>query len=91
MIFIIVLFFDSALKCRHMKRDTKRVLILSLKIGVGSAIAIILAYFFQMDNPTSAGTVALLSLLTTKWGTMRLVLRRISTFFCGNFILFYFL
>lgn len=28
-----------------MKRDTKRVLILSLKIGVGSAIAIILAYF----------------------------------------------
>ena len=65
-----------------MKRDTKRVLILSLKIGVGSAIAIILAYFFKLDNPTSAGTIALLSLLTTKWGTMRLVL---------NFILFYFL
>lgn len=38
-----------------MKRDTKRVLILSLKIGVGSAIAIILAYFFKLDNPTSAG------------------------------------
>ena len=50
-----------------MKRDTKRVLILSLKIGVGSAIAIILAYFFKLDNPTSAGTIALLSLLTTKW------------------------
>lgn len=33
-----------------MKRDTKRVLILSLKIGVGSAIAIILAYFFKLDN-----------------------------------------
>lgn len=64
-----------------MKRDIKRVLILSLKIGVGSAIAIILAYFFKLDNPTSAGTIALLSLLTTKWGTMRLVLRRISTFF----------
>ena len=65
----------------HMKRDTKRVLILSLKIGVGSAIAIILAYFFKLDNPTSAGTIALLSLLTTKWGTVKLVLRRISTFF----------
>ena len=64
-----------------MKRDTKRVLILSLKIGVGSAIAIILAYFFKLDNPTSAGTIALLSLLTTKWGTVKLVLRRISTFF----------
>ena len=64
-----------------MKRDTKRVLILSLKIGVGSAVAIILAYFFKLDNPTSAGTIALLSLLTTKWGTVKLVLRRISTFF----------
>lgn len=64
-----------------MKRGTKRVLILSLKIGVGSAIAIILAYFFKLDNPTSAGTIALLSLLTTKWGTVKLVLRRISTFF----------
>ena len=64
-----------------MKRETKRVLILSLKIGVGSAIAIILAYFFKLDNPTSAGTIALLSLLTTKWGTVKLVLRRISTFF----------
>ena len=53
-----------------MKRETKRVLILSLKIGVGSAIAIILAYFFKLDNPTSAGTIALLSLLTTKWGTV---------------------
>lgn len=64
-----------------MKRETKRVLILSLKIGVGSAIAIILAYFFKLDNPTSAGTIALLSLLTTKWGTVKLA----STYFidCG--------
>lgn len=65
----------------HMTRDFKRICILSLKIGIGSAIAIILAYFFHLDNPTSAGTIALLSLLTTKWGTIRLVFRRISTFF----------
>ena len=62
---------------------------LSLKIGIGSAIAIFMANIFNLDNPTSAGTIALLSLLTTKWGTVKLVLRRITTFFVT--ILFCFL
>ena len=74
----------------HMTRDTKRILILSLKIGIGSALAIIMAYFFQLDNPTSAGTIALLSLLTTKWGTLKLVFRRISTFFLTILLCFLF-
>lgn len=73
----------------HMKRETKRVFILALKIGIGSAIAIFIANVFNLDNPTSAGTIALLSLLTTKWGTVKLVLRRITTFFVT--ILFCFL
>lgn len=72
-----------------MKRETKRVFILALKIGIGSAIAIFVANVFNLDNPTSAGTIALLSLLTTKWGTVKLVLRRITTFFVT--ILFCFL
>lgn len=63
-----------------MKRETKRVFILALKIGIGSAIAIFIANVFNLDNSTSAGTIALLSLLTTKWGTVKLVLRRITTF-----------
>ncbi len=63
-----------------MTRKRKKILILSLKIGLGSAIAILFAYMFGLDNPTSAGTIALLSLLTTKWGTTKLIFRRITTF-----------
>lgn len=63
-----------------MNRKSKKILILSLKIGLGSAIAILFAYMFGLDNPTSAGTIALLSLLTTKWGTTKLIFRRITTF-----------
>ncbi len=63
-----------------MNRKQKKILILSLKIGLGSAIAILFAYMFHLDNPTSAGTIALLSLLTTKWGTTKLIFRRITTF-----------
>lgn len=74
----------------HMTRDTKRILILSLKIGIGSALAIIMAYAFKLDNPTSAGTITLLSLLTTKWGTLKLVFRRISTFFLTILLCFLF-
>ena len=63
-----------------MSRRAKKILILSIKIGSGSAIAILLAYLFKLDNPTSAGTIALLSLLTTKWGTTKLIYRRFTTF-----------
>ena len=63
-----------------MNRKQKKILILSSKIGFGSAIAILFAYMFSLDNPTSAGTIALLSLLTTKWGTTKLIFRRITTF-----------
>ena len=63
-----------------MNRKQKKILIISSKIGFGSAIAILFAYMFSLDNPTSAGTIALLSLLTTKWGTTKLIFRRITTF-----------
>ena len=63
-----------------MNRKQKKILILSSKIGFGSAIAILFAYMFSLDNPSSAGTIALLSLLTTKWGTTKLIFRRITTF-----------
>ena len=33
----------------HMKRETKRVFILALKIGIGSAIAIFVANVFNLD------------------------------------------
>ncbi len=63
-----------------MNRKQKKILILSSKIGFGSAVAILFAYMFRLDNPTSAGTIALLSLLTTKWGTTKLIFRRVTTF-----------
>lgn len=74
-----------------MKREYKKIILLSLKIGFGSAIAILIATFFNLDHPTSAGTVTLLSLLTTKWGTLKLSIRRVTTFFltvCLCFIFF---
>ncbi|MCD8131272.1 MAG: aromatic acid exporter family protein [Lachnospiraceae bacterium] len=49
------------------------------KISVGSGIAIFIAILLGLDYEVSAGTIALLTLVTTKWGTIRLSLYRLIT------------
>ena len=63
-----------------MKTIRRYATILGLKIGLGTALAIILAKLLNLDYPTSAGTITLLTLLTTKKGTSKLIVQRFITF-----------
>ncbi|WP_297568959.1 aromatic acid exporter family protein [uncultured Faecalibaculum sp.] len=59
----------------------KKALLLSLRIGLGSAAAVFLAEFLQLESPTAAGTITLLTLLTTRRQTIQLIVHRFLTFF----------
>ena len=55
-------------------------LILALKIAVGVSAAILIADLLGLDHSASAGTVTLLTLMTTKWETLRLSLFRMLSY-----------
>lgn len=61
-------------------KQIKKNLLLAAKIGVGSSLAILAAYSLHLDNTISAGTIALLTLMTTRWETVRLSVYRLVTF-----------
>ena len=62
------------------KNEWKKVLLLAAKIAVGSSAAIYIAQILGLEYEASAGTIALLTLVTTKWETVRLSLYRLITF-----------
>ena len=62
------------------KKRFKRICSKSFKIAVGSGVAIVLANLFNLKYDIFAGTITLLTILTTKWETIRLSLCRIATF-----------
>ncbi len=67
-------------------------LLLALKIGVGGSLAYYLAQLLQLDNASSAGIIALLTLVTTKIETFRLSWQRLLSFAASAglcFVLFY--
>lgn len=68
-----------------MNRKFKKSLILATKIGAGVAIALAIAFFLNLDNPTAAGSITLLTLVTTKLGTFKLSIQRIVTYFITVF------
>lgn len=57
-----------------------KILLLAVKIGLGSSIAIYIAQTLQLEYAVSAGTVTLLTLMTSKWETIRLSIARLVTF-----------
>ena len=57
-----------------------KILQLAVKIGLGSSIAIILARALGLEYAASAGTVTLLTLMTSRWETIRLSVARMITF-----------
>ncbi len=63
-----------------MRRKLKKTLLLAFKIAFGSGLAIYIAEAMHLEYAASAGTVTLLSLLATKWGTVKLSLFRLITF-----------
>ena len=60
------------------KKRLKRICNKSLKIAIGSGLAIILANLLNLKYDIFAGTITLLTILTTKWETIRLSLYRMS-------------
>ncbi|MEF9839626.1 MAG: aromatic acid exporter family protein [Lachnospiraceae bacterium] len=62
------------------KHELKKLGILALKMAVGSSAAIYIATLWNLQFAASAGIIALLSLMTTKWGTVKLSIYRVITF-----------
>ena len=62
------------------RKQLKKILLLALKIAVGSSAAIIIAQELHLEYAISAGTITLLTLMATKWGTVRLSVFRLVTF-----------
>lgn len=58
----------------------KKALLQAVKIAVGSSAAIYLAELFQLQFAASAGSIALLTIVATKWETVRLSLLRVASF-----------
>lgn len=58
----------------------KKMLMQAFKIAFGSSLAIYLATLLQLDNTAAAGSIALLTIVTTKWETVRLAVYRIIAF-----------
>ena len=62
------------------RKRLKRICSKSVKIAAGSGLAIVLANFLGLKYEIFAGTITLLTILTTKWETIRLSLYRVVTF-----------
>lgn len=62
------------------KKIDKKMLIYALKIAVGTSAAMFIAQALHLQNAGSAGTIALLTIVTTKWETVRLSFARLVTF-----------
>lgn len=63
------------------KKKIKKVLLRAFKIGVGSSAAMVVASMMSLEQIAPAGTIALLTLMSTKWDTVKLSVYRIVSFF----------
>lgn len=61
-------------------KSMKKILLLAAKIAVGSSLAIYIAQKLQLDYAVSAGTITLLTLMATKWETVKLSAARLVMF-----------
>lgn len=59
----------------------RKMLVRSLKIGIGTCGSVLVATLLGLEYAASAGTIALLTILTTKWETLHLSLYRVLSFF----------
>ncbi len=72
----------------HQKIKLIKLLIKSLKIAIGSVAAILIASWLELEFATSAGIITLLSVVSTKWDTLKLSAARILSFFAVIMIAF---
>ena len=64
----------------EIKKIDRKMLIIALKIAIGTSAAMFIAQALHLQNAGSAGTIALLTIVTTKWETVRLTVARMVTF-----------
>lgn len=64
----------------ELRKKLGKLLLPALKIAVGSSAAIWIAEALGLQYASSAGIIALLTIASTKWETMRLSLHRLITF-----------
>ncbi len=62
------------------ERRMRKTLLLAAKIAIGSSMAIYIAEKLGLEYAISAGTITLLTLMTTKWETVKLSAFRLVTF-----------
>ena len=67
-------------KNKNDRKVSKKGLILALKIGLGTSVAMYIATVLGLQNAGSAGIITLLTIVTTKWETFRLSGARLVTF-----------
>jgi len=75
----------NAVQSQSKKRAIKAAM-LAVKIAVGSSAAIYLSELLNLNFASSAGTITLLTLMTTKWETVKLSIWRLVTF-CAAILL----
>lgn len=59
---------------------------LIMKITIGSCISFLLARELNLEFETSAGIITLLTILNTRWATLKLAVLRVASFFMTVFI-----
>lgn len=64
----------------RMDKAKRKLLFRTLKLAVGSSAAIWVAETLHLDYAASAGSIAFLTVVTTKWETIKLSLFRVITF-----------
>lgn len=64
-----------------LRAKTRKLLLLAAKIGLGSALAILIAEGLRLQSATAAGTIALLTLSSTRTQTAKLIAQRFATYF----------
>lgn len=71
---------------RFHEKKIKNMLLNAFKIALGSSLAIYIAMALHLDYAITAGSIALLTIVTTKWGTLKLSLLRIVSFFVSAWL-----
>lgn len=65
---------------RKKKLKAKKLFILAIKISIGSCLAILFAEWMGLEFAASSGIITLLTIMTTKWETLKLSFYRLVTF-----------
>lgn len=69
-----------------LERINQKTMLRVIKIAFGSCVAIYIAEYFQLQFAVAAGSITLLTVVTTKWQTVRLSGWRVATFLISGVI-----